>query len=497
MAEGQDAHKATRLTHVDDRGAAHMVDVGEKAITRRTARAGCRVRMAKSTMDLLVAQALPKGDVLAVARIAGIMAAKKTSELVPLCHPLFLTHVDVRFAVDEANSAVEIECEARTEERTGVEMEAIVGAAMAAVTIYDMCKAVDRGIVIEDIRLLEKTGGKEDYHRLELGSGRVVAVNVSKNKGERKRQVDQIWLKVGKGVEGDAHAGSGEREVSLLAKESIDKMAASGLQVGPGDFAENITTEGIDLVSLPVGTLMSIGEAEVEITQIGKKCHSRCTIYQQAGDCIMPREGVFAKVLRGGRVAPGDPIRVLSGGQSNHLHAEAHAERAGTSLTHPIRAAVVTLSDKASAGLREDSSGPLLAQLLQQIGAEVGDPIVLPDEPTLIEETLARLADSGQWDLVLTTGGTGLGPRDRAPEATQAVADRLVPGISEAIRLRSLEHTSRAMLSRAVAAVRGRTLIINLSGSPRACQEQFAVIAPVLHHAVETLRGEAYECARS
>jgi len=163
-------------------------------------------------------------------------------------------------------------------------------------------------------------------------------------------------------------------------------------------------------------------------------------------------------------------------------------------LTHPIRAAVVTLSDKASAGLRADSSGPLLVELLRGLGAKVAEAIVVPDDRQRIEETLKDLSDSGQYDLVLTTGGTGLAPRDHTPEATLAVADRLAPGFAEAMRSASLALTPHAMLSRAVSAVRKQTLIINMPGSPKACREHFAVIAPVLAHAVETLRGEAYEC---
>ena len=172
--------------------------------------------------------------------------------------------------------------------------------------------------------------------------------------------------------------------------------------------------------------------------------------------------------------------------------AEAEPSRAGGA--QPIRAAVVTLSDKASAGLRADASGPLLKELLQAVGAEVGQPYVIPDDQSRIEELLAALADEGSVDLILTTGGTGLAPRDRTPEATLAVADRLAPGFGEAMRAASLAFTPRAMLSRATAAVRKRTLIINLPGSPKACRENFAIIAPVLDHAVETLRGEAYEC---
>ena len=163
----------------------------------------------------------------------------------------------------------------------------------------------------------------------------------------------------------------------------------------------------------------------------------------------------------------------------------------------PMRATVVTLSDKASAGQRPDASGPVLRELLEALGAKVGEPMVLSDDQAAIEQTLAAIADSAEVDLILTTGGTGLAPRDRTPEATVAVADRPAPGFAEAIRAQSLKVTPHAMLSRAVAAVRGKTLIINLSGSPRACREQFAVIAPALEHAVETLRGEASECAGS
>ncbi len=167
----------------------------------------------------------------------------------------------------------------------------------------------------------------------------------------------------------------------------------------------------------------------------------------------------------------------------------------GTKLAAPIRAAVVTLSDKASAGLRADASGPLLAELLREAGAVVGEPTVIPDDQLTIERTLAALADGGDVDLVLTTGGTGLAPRDRTPEATLAVADRQALGFAEAMRAASLTITPNAMLSRATSAVRKRTLIINMPGSPKACREQFAVIAPVLDHAIETLRGEAFECA--
>jgi MOSC domain-containing protein YiiM len=143
-------------------------------------------------------------------------------------------------------------------------------------------------------------------------SAKVVSVNISDKKGMRKRPVDEVVLKAEYGVIGDAHASSEwHRQVSLLALESIDKMRGMGLDVSPGDFAENITTEGIDLVSLPIGTKVRIGgEVVGEVSQIGKECHTRCAIYYQAGDCVMPKEGIFIKVLRGGKVRAGDSVTV-------------------------------------------------------------------------------------------------------------------------------------------------------------------------------------------
>lgn len=142
--------------------------------------------------------------------------------------------------------------------------------------------------------------------------GRIVAVCTSPKKGMRKKNVGEGLLVAEHGLEGDAHTGAWHRQVSLLAMESIQKMKDMGLKVGPGDFAENLTTEGIDLVSLPVGTRLKIGpECLAEVTQIGKECHTRCAIYHQAGDCVMPKEGIFVRVIVGGRVKIGHAIEVV------------------------------------------------------------------------------------------------------------------------------------------------------------------------------------------
>ena len=142
-------------------------------------------------------------------------------------------------------------------------------------------------------------------------NGRVVAVCISERTGIPKRQIEEGSLRENWGLEGDAHAGEWHRQVSLLAMESIDKMRAKGLKVHPGSFAENITTEGLELYTLPVGTRMRLGSALAEVTQIGKVCHDHCAIYRLAGDCVMPREGIFVKILEPGAVSVGDAVTIL------------------------------------------------------------------------------------------------------------------------------------------------------------------------------------------
>ncbi len=139
--------------------------------------------------------------------------------------------------------------------------------------------------------------------------GRIISINISTQKGQKKHQIDFAVLKINHGIVGDAHAGDWHRQVSLLAVESVDKMRGKGVELHPGDFAENLTIEGIDLKNLKIGQQLKIGaDAILEITQIGKECHNGCAIKQQVGDCVMPREGVFAKVIRSGEIKTGDQI---------------------------------------------------------------------------------------------------------------------------------------------------------------------------------------------
>ncbi len=145
-----------------------------------------------------------------------------------------------------------------------------------------------------------------------MDKGKIVAVSVSDKKGTKKQNVPSAVLKENFGIIGDAHSGTLFRQVSLLAVESIDKIRGKGLDVKPGDFAENITTQGLDLIKLKIGDRLSVGDGAIlEITQIGKNCHRRCAIYYQAGDCVMPKEGLFAKVLKGGIVKAGDSLEVI------------------------------------------------------------------------------------------------------------------------------------------------------------------------------------------
>ena len=309
--------------------------------------------------------------------------------------------------------------------------------------------------------------------------GTVRAVCISPEKGTEKKPVEKGVLIPGFGIENDAHAGSGHRQVSLLSYNSVMEFNKKGAKVTDGAFGENLLVEGIDLKALPVGSVLKTGTAVLRTTQIGKECHSSCVIRQRTGECIMPREGIFAEVLEGGEVRPGDMIT-------------AQMPDSG----RPFRAAVITLSDKGFAGERKDESGPAAVQILEEAGYEIIETILLPDEPELLKKELRRLADQRQADLVITSGGTGFSRRDRTPEATLDVADRTAPGIAEYMRMRSMEITDRAMLSRGVSVIRKGTLIINLPGSPKAVRESLGFILDSLGHGLGILRGSASECAR-
>lgn len=310
--------------------------------------------------------------------------------------------------------------------------------------------------------------------------GVLKGICVSKKRGTKKVEVAEAMLVENYGIEGDAHAGNWHRQVSLLSLEKIEAFREKGAQVSFGDFGENLIIDGFDFRSLPVGTIFTIGDAVLKMTQIGKECHTHCQIYQTMGECIMPREGVFAVVLKGGQIRNGDTVEMMP-------------VPSDASLT----AAVITLSDKGSKGEREDKSGPVIVKMLEEAGYEIIESNILPDEQKLLENELIRLSDQRQVNLILTTGGTGFSERDRTPEATMTVATRLAPGIAEAIRAGSMKITKRAMLSRETSVIRNKTLIVNLPGSPKAVAESLELVIDQLDHGIKILLGRTGECARN
>lgn len=306
--------------------------------------------------------------------------------------------------------------------------------------------------------------------------GIIKALCTSEKKGTLKQPVDEAVFVTEYGVKGDAHAGKWHRQVSLLGEQEIIDFRKKGVDVKFGAFGENIVADGFHFRDLPIGTCLRAGDVVLEITQIGKECHKSCAIRTQVGDCIMPREGVFARVLHGGTLRPGMELAV-------------------TTELLPLEAAVITASDKGSRGEREDKSGPQAAEMLTEAGYTVVDQCILPDEQAQLAAQMRAYADRGVA-LIVTTGGTGFSVRDVTPEATQEVCERMAPGIAEAMRSLSMQVTHRAMLSRATAGLTRRSLIVNLPGSPKAVSECLGFILPELAHGLQILRGETAECAR-
>jgi molybdenum cofactor synthesis domain-containing protein len=302
--------------------------------------------------------------------------------------------------------------------------------------------------------------------------GTILHVCVSEEKSTVKTPVAESALIKNSGLQGDAHAGSWHRQVSLLDEADIDTMRALGLELKAGAFGENIVVGGLDLGSLGIGTCLKIGEARLELTQIGKVCHTRCAIYYQAGDCIMPRVGLFARVTEGGTLRPGMKVEVSS-----------------AVSRQVVQAAVLTISDSCSAGRAVDTAGPAVAELLEnRLKARVCLRRIVPDELSKIRAEENELCER-KVDLVLTVGGTGCGPRDVTPEATREVIEREVPGLAEAMRSSSKRITPHALLQRGICGICQSTLIINLPGSKKAATENLDAILPALPHAVDLLRG--------
>lgn len=313
--------------------------------------------------------------------------------------------------------------------------------------------------------------------------GKVIAVCISEKKGTQKKNVHSAEFIESFGIKGDAHAGKWHRQVSLLSFDKIEEFRKRGAEVEEGAFGENLIVEGIDFRSLPIGTIFKCNDVTLELTQIGKECHTGCNIYKVMGDCIMPREGVFARVLSGGVINEGDELVI-------------EKEASESSKTGRFRVAVITSSDTGFAGEREDLSGPVICRIAKDYGYDIVHTTILPDDMAMLYDEMKYICDNNTADLILTTGGTGFSQRDCMPEVTLKVAERLVPGIPEAMRAYSMQLTKRSMLSRAACGIRKSTLMLNLPGSPKAVEECLTYVMPELEHGLKILIGSANNCAR-
>jgi len=302
---------------------------------------------------------------------------------------------------------------------------------------------------------------------------KIKTINISRAKGTVKESVPSAVL-TPLGLDGDAHAGDWHRQVSFLAHEEVAAFQARVKRpMLPGEFAENITTEGLDLRQVGLLDRFEIGEAVLEVTQLGKACHNKgCAIFNLVGDCIMPREGLFARVLHGGPIVPGQEFRFLP---------------------KALRLWIITLSDRASQGIYPDLSGPAIRSSLEKHFADTRwhpefEAHLIPDDPAQLESLLIQARGTGV-DAVFTTGGTGVGPRDQTPEGILRLADRQIPGVMEAIRLKFGADHPNALLSRSVCAMMGNTVVYALPGSVRAVTEYTQEILKTLEHLVKMVHG--------
>lgn len=300
---------------------------------------------------------------------------------------------------------------------------------------------------------------------METQSIKIISTNISLEKGTVKKPVDAIELS-DIGIAGDAHSGKWHRQVSMLGIESFDKFAIeAGRKIEFGEFAENITTEGVLVYKTAPLDRFSNKDIELEVTQIGKKCHGdSCAIYREVGNCVMPKEGIFVRVIRGGILKEGDVLEYRP---------------------HIYKTLVITLSDRASRGEYEDLSGPKVKEAIttffemNNFHYDVEN-VIIPDDAEQLAE-LIKNADK-TYDFVFTTGGTGIGPRDITVDVIQPLLEKEIPGIMDMIRMKYGMEKPNALISRSVAGIIDQTMVFTLPGSVRAVNEYMSEITKVLRH---------------
>ena len=300
----------------------------------------------------------------------------------------------------------------------------------------------------------------------------ILSVNISDKKGIVKSPVNSIIIDE-KGIVGDAHAGVWHRQISLLAQESIERAEEkAGRKFPPGTFAENLTTQGVELAKTSILDRFVYHDIEMEVTQIGKKCHSTCAIGKQIGDCIMPAEGIFCRTIRGGEIKPGTIFSYIP---------------------KIFRVKIIVLSDRAAMGLYEDKSGKLINKLTKEwfdsknMRVET-DTIIIPDEKDQLTSVLNE-SFRNKIDIIFTTGSTGIGERDIAPETIAPLIDKQITGIMELIRVKYGMKNPNAALSRSIAGTKNKTLLFALPGNPKAVNEYLTEIFAVLFHSLLMLHG--------
>lgn len=303
--------------------------------------------------------------------------------------------------------------------------------------------------------------------------GTIQSVNISTAKGTPKRSVPKITLD-SQGISGDAHAGPWHRQVSLLSAEDIEAFSRQmDKAIDPGAFAENITTQGLDLGNVAILDQIRCHDVLLEVTQIGKHCHGDgCAIFREVGKCVMPKQGIFTRVVEPGTLQPGATLE--------------HIER-------PLRIMIITLSDRASAGHYKDRSGPKAAEQLALFFEGTRwhldlDNQIIPDDATKLKELL-QMAVSQSYDVIFTLGSTGLGARDIAPETVAPLCDKTFSSVMESIRLRYGKDIPSALLSRGIAGLAQQTQIYTLPGSVRAVEQYLAEILKTLEHAIGMIHG--------